>query len=87
MTDRAIAFAREQALAKRPFYLQVSYYAVHLSVVSRKSTWEKYERKGPPDRGYTPAWAAMLEELDVGIGRLMSALAAEIRTGSIPTTR
>ena len=74
VTDRAIAFAREQALAKRPFYLQVSYYAVHLSVVSQKSTWEKYERKGPPDRGYTPAWAAMLEELDVGIGRLMSAL-------------
>ena len=75
VTDRAIGFMREQTGEKRPFYVQVSYYAVHLSVVCREETLKKYERKGKPDRGYTPAWAAMMEELDTGIGRLQEAIA------------
>src|SRR5688572_30105417 len=32
MTDRTAAFMREQTQAKRPFYVQASYYAQHLSV-------------------------------------------------------
>jgi len=74
VTDRAIGFMREQAGAKCPFYVQVSYYAVHLSVVCREDTLKKYEQKGKPDRGYTPAWAAMMEELDTGVGRLLTAI-------------
>ena len=74
LTDRAIAFMHEQVDAKRPFYVQVSYYAVHLSVVCREETLAKYQRKGLPDRGYTQAWAAMMEELDAGVGRLLAAL-------------
>ena len=74
VTDRAIGFMREQATAKRPFYVQVSYYAVHLSVVCREETLKKYQQKGKPDRGYTPAWAAMMEELDTGVGRLLAAI-------------
>ncbi len=74
VTDRAIGFMREQAGAGRPFYVQVSYYAVHLSVVAREALIKKYEAKGKPDRGYTPAWAAMLEDMDAGVGRLLEAL-------------
>jgi arylsulfatase A-like enzyme len=74
VTDRAIGFMREQNEAKRPFYVQVSYYAVHLSVVCREETLAKYEAKGTPDRGYTPAWAAMMEELDAGVGCLLDAI-------------
>lgn len=74
VTDRAIAFMREQAGAGRPFYVQVSYYAVHLSVVAREKLIKKYEAKGEPDRGYTPAWAAMLEDMDAGVGRLLDEL-------------
>ena len=74
MTDRAIQFMRDQTRAKRPFYVQASYYAVHLSVVCRSRTLKKYEKKGKPDRGYTQAWAAMMEELDTGVGRLLKAL-------------
>ncbi|MBL7184788.1 MAG: sulfatase [Phycisphaerae bacterium] len=74
ITDRAIGFMREQTNAKRPFYVQVSYYAVHLSVVCKEQTLSKYERKGEPDRGYTRAWAAMMEELDTGVGRLLEAI-------------
>ena len=74
VTNRAIGFMREQTNAKRPFYVQVSYYAVHLSVVCRERTLAKYQQKGEPDRGYTQAWAAMMEELDTGVGRLLAAI-------------
>ncbi|MEM7014853.1 MAG: sulfatase-like hydrolase/transferase [Verrucomicrobiota bacterium] len=74
MTDSAIAFMRKQAADEKPFYVQASYYAQHLSVVCAEETLVKWEAKGTPDRGYPPAWAAMLEELDNGVGRLLDTL-------------
>ena len=74
MTTSAIAFMRKQARAGRPFYIQASYYAQHLSVVCAEETLGKYEAKGIPDRGYPQAWAAMMEELDQGVGRLLDTL-------------
>jgi len=74
MTSSAIAFMRKQAQAGAPFYVQASYYAQHLSVVCSEKTLAKYETKGVPDRGYPRAWAAMMEELDRGVGRLLDTL-------------
>lgn len=71
VTDRAIGFMREQVEAKKPFYVQVSYYAQHLSVVTSDKVLKKYQEKGPTDRAYPHAWAAMMEELDDGVGRLI----------------
>ncbi|MBW3599966.1 MAG: sulfatase [Planctomycetes bacterium] len=74
VTDRAIEFMQTQARADKPFYVQISYYAQHLSVVCTEETLAKYEAKGAPDRGYTQAWAAMMEELDHGVGRVLDAI-------------
>lgn len=74
VTERAIRFMRKHARSGQPFYAQVSYYAVHLRVELLEETLKKYEQKGKPDRGYTPAWAGMLEELDKGVGDLLKAL-------------
>ncbi|MEM9283082.1 MAG: sulfatase [Verrucomicrobiota bacterium] len=74
VTQRSVEFIQEQNKAGHPFYLQVSYYAQHLSVVCREETLAKWDAKGTPDRGYPPAWAAMLEELDDGVGRLLDTL-------------
>ncbi len=74
MTGRAIDFMRAQAEEGNPFYVQASYYAQHLSVVCKEDTLVKYIEKGTPDRGYTHAWAAMMEELDDGVGRLLDAI-------------
>ena len=74
VTGSAISFMRDQARAGKPFYVQASYYAQHLSVVCTAKDLAKYEAKGTPDRGYPPAWAAMMEELDKGVGRLLDAL-------------
>lgn len=74
VTDRAIAFIKEQKNAGKPFYAQVSYYAIHLRVELLDSSLKKYQAKGEPDRNYTHGWAGMLEELDSGIGRLLDTL-------------
>jgi arylsulfatase A-like enzyme len=74
VTDRSIKFIREQTSAGKPFYVQVSYYAVHLRTELLQSSLEKYQNKGVPDRAYSQGWAGMLEELDSGIGRLLDEL-------------
>ena len=74
VTDRSIEFIRKQTKAGKPFYAQVSYYAVHLRTELRQASLEKYQKKGAPDRAYSQGWAGMLEELDRGIGRLLDEL-------------
>ena len=74
VTDRAIKFMQTQTKDEKPFYLQISYYAQHLSVVCQQKTLEKYQKKGTPDRGYTHAWSAMMEELDTAIGRVLDVI-------------
>lgn len=76
VTDRSIEFIREQTKAGKPFYAQVSYYAVHLRTELLQTSLEKYQKKGAPDRAYSQGWAGMLEELDSGIGRILDELDA-----------
>ena len=76
VTDGSIEFIRKQTKAGKPFYAQVSYYAVHLRTELLQSSLEKYQKKGVPDRAYSQGWAGMLEELDSGIGRLLDELDA-----------
>ena len=74
ISDSTIDFMKKQTEAGHPFYIQASYYAQHLSVVCTEKMLKKYEEKGTPDRGYTMAWAAMLEELDQQVGRILDAI-------------
>lgn len=74
VSGRAIQFMTQQSKAQKPFYVQVSYYAVHLRVELSQESLKKYNAKGTPDRRYTPAWAGMLEELDRGVGSILSAV-------------
>jgi arylsulfatase A-like enzyme len=76
VTDRALDFMRESARMNRPFYVQASYYAVHLSIACREETLNRVQARGAPDREYTSAWAAMLEEMDAGVGRLLDGIKA-----------
>lgn len=71
VTDRTLEFMRESVRSGKPFYVQASYYAVHLSIVCREETLKRVKARGEPDRQYTPAFVAMLEEMDAGIGRLL----------------
>jgi arylsulfatase A-like enzyme len=72
LTNRAIAFMSENA--NRPFYLQVSHYAVHADIEAQPATIEKYNSKQPGLRQKNPGFAAMTEDLDQGFGKLMAAI-------------
>jgi arylsulfatase A-like enzyme len=88
ITDRACAFMQDQVLVKRPFYLQLSHYAVHSQHKARPETIEKYKSL-PPGRLCTPEdyqdpppgvnewaleFAAMIEDLDTGIRMVLDKL-------------
>ena len=74
VTRRASEFIRDSVKAERPFFAQVSYYAVHLAVQARAETIAKYEQKGGPPRSAGADFYAMVEELDAGVGMLLETL-------------
>jgi arylsulfatase A len=71
LTKRATEFIAKQAAAQRPFYLQLSHYAVHRQVQALPATNDKYIAKGQPPRQFTPTFAAMLEDLNTGLTQLL----------------
>ena len=73
VTAQAVDFIRRQAQADTPFFLQVSYYAVHLPTLFRGETLSGYD--GASSRRHiNKAYAAMTEELDQGLGSILEAL-------------
>jgi arylsulfatase A-like enzyme len=75
MTRRGIDFLKKQASTGQPFYMQMSYYAIHLAAQARQATIDKYAGKTDPrGGGFTTNLPPMLEELDTGIGLLLSAV-------------
>ena len=74
VTERATAFLERQAESGRPFFLQVSHYAVHLPVHAREETVAKYESASKGERHSHPRHAAMTENLDDGLGAVLDKL-------------
>jgi arylsulfatase A-like enzyme len=74
VTGRAISFMQRQVREKHPFYLQVSYYAIHTAYQARQATLDKYAGKGEPPRQVLAGVAPMLDDLDDGVGQLLAAI-------------
>lgn len=75
MTWRAKAFMGEQVEKGRPFFLQLSYYAVHQKPQALAATVKKYEGlAGGGGRGDLALMAAMAEDLDTCVGEVLKAL-------------
>jgi arylsulfatase A-like enzyme len=70
LTRRAVSFMEQQVKEQHPFYLQLSYYAVHNQPQSLASTVSKYEARG----GDRAIMAAMTEDLDSCIGTVLQSL-------------
>ena len=75
-TKKATDFLERQANSKRPFFLQVSHYAVHSDIMMRKATLNKYQNKAKGAYQKHVGFAAMTEDLDVGLGILLKKLKA-----------
>ena len=77
LTDEALAFL--EASAGEPFFLVLSHFAVHTPIEADAETvraWRQRLATSPPgdaasDGSLRPAYAAMLESLDHGVGRLL----------------
>jgi len=88
LTRCANEFMQEQVKAGRPFYLQISHYAVHSQHRALKETIEKYKKlpRGkkctledyqsppPPLNRWIIEYAAMIENLDTSLGMLLKKL-------------
>lgn len=83
LTDQGIRFMEEQTRAKRPFYLQISHYAVHNGSEALHSTFEEYKKHPAladhygkrPSLG-PAAYFAMTRDMDTNIGRILDSVEA-----------
>ena len=71
LTDEALRFIHENS--RRPFFLYLSHYAVHTPLQAPKNLVAKYDAKHLPEV-YDPRYAAMIESVDQGVGRVMETL-------------
>jgi arylsulfatase A-like enzyme len=76
MTDRAKAFMETNSKAGRPFYLQMSYHALHVPENALKSSLAHFQEKPPGRIHRDSARAAISYDLDTGVGRLLAAITA-----------
>ncbi|MDE0002167.1 MAG: sulfatase [Rhodospirillaceae bacterium] len=74
ITERAIAFMEASVDAGNPFYMQLSHYAPHLGFHALAETIERWQDVEPGEIHSDPVYAAMTENLDTGIGRVLDKL-------------
>ena len=73
ITERAIDFIRSSIEADRPFFIQLSHYAVHSDLVYSEATYDAVGKREPGTLHSNQAYAAMVEDLDRSIGTLLKA--------------
>jgi len=74
LSDSATNFMEDAVNANRPFYLQVSHYAVHSVVEASQSMYDIYNNSAlrPPGTIHNdPFYGAMTEDLDRGLGLIL----------------
>ena len=72
LTSEAIKFVSNPR--NRPFFLYLAHYAVHTPIEARKDLIEKYKAKKGTGGQEMPEYAAMIESVDEGIGRILETL-------------
>ena len=71
LTDRAIEFIVSSKVEQKPFYLQISHYAVHTDIESKEKNYFRFEEKPKGAQQKDPGFAAMTFDLDEGLGILL----------------
>ena len=68
LTNRAIEFLRDSVTQERPFFLQLSHYAVHSDIVFSDTSFDATSTRLRGSLHSNAGYAAMLEDLDDSIG-------------------
>ena len=75
ITDEACHFITRNHANDRPFYLQVSHYAVHLDIYYNAATLDAVKANSVPGKKHNmPEFAAMTSDVDAGVGRILDKL-------------
>ena len=72
LTRKAVDFI--EGHQKEPFYLHLCYYSVHVPLQAPEDRKAKYQNKKGKGGHDNPTYAAMLEALDTGVGKIMESL-------------
>ncbi|MDA1013443.1 MAG: sulfatase [Planctomycetota bacterium] len=72
LTDRAVDFIDTQK--DKPFFLYLTHYAVHTPIQGRADLVAKYREKTPTQHHSNAAYAAMVESVDMSVGRVLKQL-------------
>ncbi len=73
LTDATLWFIEQNR--DKPFFVTLSHHAVHIPVEATPETTAKYEAKHKPAEGVNhPVYAAMVEDLDTSIARILDKL-------------
>lgn len=73
LTTEAERFIRQRD-PSQPFFLYLSHYAVHTPLTAPQDLVDKYRRKLPGKHHSNAVYAAMVEKLDEGVGRICALL-------------
>lgn len=74
MADRAAKFMEKSSKAGKPFYIQLSWNALHAPENALKATMAKYQKELGSQNAKRTATAAMTEDLDTGVGRVLDSI-------------
>ena len=72
LTDEALKFLDSNK--QKPFFLYLSYFAVHTPIEAKQEIISKYKTKKGDEYHHNPTYAAMIESADQGIGRVLEQL-------------
>ena len=73
MAERAAKFMESSKRANKPFYIQLSWNALHAAELANKATLAKYEKLAT-NNAKQAATAAITEDLDSGVGKVLEAV-------------
>jgi len=79
LTDRLAREAVQfiEANRDRPFFLYLAHYAVHTPLMGKEEVVRKYRARAGAGAGHSnPVYAAMIEAVDDGVGRILACLEA-----------
>ena len=72
LTDEAIDFIEENR--KGPFFVYLSHYAVHTPLEAPQGLVGKYQKRLAANQRIHPVYAAMVENMDTNVGRILDSL-------------
>ena len=71
LTKKAIKFISENVKQRKPFFVQLSHYAVHANLEMKEKSLLKFQNKNKGQQHINAGFSAMTQDLDEGLGLIL----------------